>query len=547
MADFESSSWKPQGSKEVAQGTVLGPYTVEKLIGRGGMSEVWRAKNETTGDTVALKVLHIFFGSDDDRREIMQREASLNNLKHPSIVQYHELLESESGQLVLAMEYLEGIDLEAASKDQSFDETSAKKLLYQLASGLAAAHDAGVVHRDISPDNVIMRNGNRECPVIIDFGVAVHRVDAAKTILGGQFAGKFTYAAYEQFEGIADQRTDIYALGLVALYALSGRHAFSSMSIIETIESKRRQIDTTEIPLSIRSVIDRMCAPLPEDRFQTMHEVLTALENSKPSLPRLPKQPMPGDDAVLIDGQLALSKKTTDLGDRELKRVLDTLRFECQNFLNFGGVANTSPLLHNSIRFFAETAVPKKSEEIDEVDFGLQVEGLREKFNFMRATLEEENPERVGFILSIISVAERLSAELHNWHALQQKATDFQNAANVDTLQTSLLDAAKELEKRDDIIQPPLLDRLKDLLDNGSRTALFAAVSLLSNMARAVFVVFKLTANEAAKTLAKTYAAPLSAVAAGSVGAMLFKLADISPSMFGWLRPWIDTFLKLVG
>ena len=531
----------------IGPGWLVGPYRVEKLVGRGGMSEVWRAKNETTGHAVALKALHIFFGSDDDRRDIMKREAALSGLHHPAIVRYYDLIETETSQLILAMDYLEGVDLESACKDQHLDTADATRLLRYLASGLAAAHDAGVVHRDISPDNIILRGGSFEHPVIIDFGVAVHRVDAAKTIVGGQFAGKFTYAAYEQFEGIADERTDIYALGLVILYALRGRHIFSSMSILETITSKQQPIDTKGVDAPLRAIIDRMCAPKPEDRFQSMHDVLAALGAGTSTLPSLPAQPLPGDDVNLVDGQLVLSAQGTDLSDHKIKRVLDTLRFECRNFLEFGGVANTSPLLHNAIQYFAETAVPQDVDEIDEVDFGLQVEGLRDKFNYMRATLEEENPDRLGFIQTIIAVAERLGAELPDWQALQESAALLAEETVTETLEQDLAEVSDSLEAQDDVVQPPVAARLKSLLARGSKTALFAAGSLLTNMARAVFDVVKLTAGETAKTLAKTYAAPLATVTTGAVGAVLLKLAETSPATFGWLKHWIEAALRLVS
>ncbi|MEX0350572.1 MAG: serine/threonine-protein kinase [Paracoccaceae bacterium] len=547
MAVQDNDHWQSPTSESITPGMLLGPYRVDRLIGRGGMSEVWRAVHETTGLVVALKALHIFFGSDDDRRDIIQREAALSGLRHTAIVRYYDLLETESGRLVLAMDFLEGTDLETACKNRLLDESDAISLLRHLASGLAVAHDAGVVHRDLSPDNIILLGGQIEHPVVIDFGVAVHRVDAAKTIVGGQFAGKFTYAAYEQFEGIADERTDIYALGLVMLFALRGRHTFSSMSILETIEAKKRQVDTEGIAQPLRSVIDRMCAPLPEDRFQSMQDVVAALSNDKMALPHLPNRPMPGDDANLIDGQLVLSPRKAELDEHDIKRVLDTLRFECRNFLEFGGVANTSPILHNAIQYFAETAIKPDVEAIDEVDFGLQVEGLRQKFNYMRASLEAENPERVGFIQTIITVAERVAVELPGWQALQKSAAALADAVLSETTQLDLSEAVDELSIDDDVVQEPVATRLKSLLAHGTKAALFAAISLLSNMARAVFHVLKLTAGETAKALAKTYAAPLSAVAAGSVGAFLLKLSETAPAAFGWLKAWIELAFKLLA
>ena len=133
MADEDSNPFNPSETPTIGPGTILGSYRVDKLIGRGGMSEVWRAVNEVTGQVVALKAIHIFFGSQDDRQAVIHREAALSSIKHSAIVQYYELIKADSGQLVLAMEFLEGVSLESACKHTQLDEADAASLLRCLA------------------------------------------------------------------------------------------------------------------------------------------------------------------------------------------------------------------------------------------------------------------------------------------------------------------------------------------------------------------------------------------------------------------------------
>ena len=145
-----------------------------------------------------------------------------------------------------------------------------------MASGLAAAHEAGVIHRDLSPDNIILPGGKVGRAKIIDFGIARSANVGGETLLGGVFAGKYNFVSPEQlgmYGGEVTDRSDIYSLGLVMAAALRGASLNMSGSQVEVIEKRRVVPDLSAVDESLRPIIEAMLQPNPEDRPQDMAEI----------------------------------------------------------------------------------------------------------------------------------------------------------------------------------------------------------------------------------------------------------------------------------
>ena len=203
-------------------------YLVERELGRGGMGCVYLAKDEQLGERVALKVIAASLGSGDPAAaaERFRREVSAaRKITHPNVIRIHDLVE-DSGQLLLSMEYVEGMTLQAyLGRVGTLKLDEARHLLGQVCEGLNAAHLAGVVHRDLKPGNVLVDAEKRV--KVIDFGLAKASFLAGMTATG-LILGTPEYMAPEQVRGLAcDARSDLYSLGAMAYHALCGRPPFA--------------------------------------------------------------------------------------------------------------------------------------------------------------------------------------------------------------------------------------------------------------------------------------------------------------------------------
>ncbi len=153
------------------------------------------------------------------------------------------------------------------------------RLCHRLASGLNAAHEAGTVHRDLSPDNIILPGGNVDRAKIIDFGIARSANIGGETLIGGRFAGKYNYVCPEQlglFGGEVTEQSDIYSLGLVLAAALRGKPLDMSGSQVDVVEKRRSVPDLTDIDESLRPIIEAMLQPDPRDRPASMADIADA-------------------------------------------------------------------------------------------------------------------------------------------------------------------------------------------------------------------------------------------------------------------------------
>ena len=274
-----------------AGATLSDTYRIERQIALGGMAEVYRAINIHTDEPVAVKVVLPEFARDETITALFKKEATvLSRLHHDAIVHYHLFtVEKEMKRPYMVMEFVDGVPLSDHIKKAPLDPQSARVLITRIASGLAAAHDLGVIHRDLSPDNVILPEDNVARTKIIDFGIAKAGNVGQGTLLGDKFAGKYNFVSPEQLGlagGEITERSDIYALGLVAAAALLGKPLDMSGngSHADVIDKRRVLPDLSGIDATLRPIIASMLAPNPADRPADMREVMDLLASS-PAFP----------------------------------------------------------------------------------------------------------------------------------------------------------------------------------------------------------------------------------------------------------------------
>ena len=271
----------------VSAGTRLGPYSVLEQIGAGGMGEVYRAHDAKLGRDVAVKILPEAFARDPERLARFQREArALASLNHPNIVTIFSVEESE-GVHFLTMELLEGQPLDRRIPSGGLPIEQILKIGGALAEALTAAHEKGVVHRDLKHANVMITNDGRV--KVLDFGLAkeVGRDEAGETTLSmvgptemGVVMGTLPYMSPEQVSGRRlDHRTDIFSLGVVLFEMALGRRPFqgaSTLGLSSAILRESAPVVTdvrADLPLDLARIIRRCLAKEPRERVQTARDV----------------------------------------------------------------------------------------------------------------------------------------------------------------------------------------------------------------------------------------------------------------------------------
>ncbi len=265
---------QPDGGARLRPGMVLnGAHRIDRRLARGGMGEIYRGTNVNTGDAIAIKVIRDDLVDDPQFRALFLREATaLRKARHDAVVAYEGVHTYGGGRLYLVMDFVEGPSLGRMLAHQPLTVAQLRALRRRLAGGLQSVHAQGVVHRDLSPDNILLRDGKLEHAVIIDFGIA----GATTSIVGDAFAGKLQYAAPEQlgmFTGIIDHRADIYSLGLVLAAAAIGRPLDMGETKTGAITRRRTVPDLSAVPAALRGELTRLLEPDPARRLQSMAEL----------------------------------------------------------------------------------------------------------------------------------------------------------------------------------------------------------------------------------------------------------------------------------
>ena len=261
------------GARGLEPGTILfGEYEIVDVLGVGGMGEVYRAHHRRLDEHRAIKVMHAELSKRKGASEFFYREAkALLAVRHPAVVHCHDLLSDDAGRVYLIMEMIEGIPLSKKLSEGPLSPDDVAVLGARVAHGLAAAHRKGVIHRDLSPDNIVLPNGRVHEAKIIDFGIAKLLEQGEGTIVDG-FKGKLSYASPEQlgfFGGKIDGRSDLYSLGLVLAAASLGRPMGMGTTVMEAVDARRSFSRLPDgVPIGLRSAIQPLLALDPNDRPQ---------------------------------------------------------------------------------------------------------------------------------------------------------------------------------------------------------------------------------------------------------------------------------------
>ncbi len=317
----EAPDWNPSADPLI--GTLIdGRYEVVSVIGEGGMGTVYEAKHATLGRKMAIKVLRRDIADAEHTARFVQEAKAAAAVGHPNIIAV-----SDFGELTLpamprpeatpseaprprvpyfVMEHLTGISLaELLRAEKTLSAERAARILFQCASGLSAAHAAGVVHRDLKPDNVfLVRSGDRELVKLLDFGVA-KMAGAGRLTRAGMVFGTPHYMSPEQAAGESvDHRADVYALGVILYECFAGRVPFEADTYMGVLT---KHMFATPEPIErvapdpsglgvLAPVVMRCLAKAPADRYASMAELGAALEAAIGEPLRAPGAPaMPGE------------------------------------------------------------------------------------------------------------------------------------------------------------------------------------------------------------------------------------------------------------
>lgn len=340
---------------EIAPGHTFGRYEILKIIGAGGMGEVYLARDNELDRRVALKVLPVQFTRDNERVARFRREArAASALSHPNIVTIYDIGESAETRYIAA-EFIEGRTVRERLAAAKMELTEVLEVAVQCAGALAAAHEAGIVHRDIKPENIMVRRDG--VVKIVDFGLAATNEAVSEFLVTATQTGKIfgtpRYMSPEQARGRKlDARTDIFSLGAVLYEMATGRPAFPGATAPEVFAallgsgpSLPEEDLAGAVPGGLKAILGKALKRDREARYQSMKEFASDLRNFR---------------AQVASG--ALSSSVGYFGDhaaflsmpgqkpQSLERH-ETLRYAPQP-------KGRTPARHTSLRYLLRQAIP---------------------------------------------------------------------------------------------------------------------------------------------------------------------------------------------
>ena len=277
----------------LSAGEQVGPYEIVAPLGKGGMGEVYRARDSRLRREVALKLVSEADSNDDESlRRFLRETHVVASLNHPNIVAIHDT-GAHKGVPYAVTELLQGETLGERMRSGPIAEKRATEIACQIADGLAAAHARGVVHRDVKPENIFLTNDGRA--KILDFGIArIERPRTGASLLGlgpsatqsmsgtsgNVLVGTAGYISPEQIRGKrADGRSDVFSLGAVYFEMLTGRQAFLRETAVDTLgavlrDDPRKYPEVDKIPEKLRPYIFRCLEKDPADRYQSAADLV---------------------------------------------------------------------------------------------------------------------------------------------------------------------------------------------------------------------------------------------------------------------------------
>jgi len=270
---------------DVLAGRSVGPYRIERLLGAGGMGEVYYGWDTRLRRPVALKFLATEYMNDADALDQFQREArAASALGHPNICVVHDVGDLD-GRPFIAMEYLEGQTLRAGMSGGALPQSTTLEYAGQILQGLAAAHRKGVVHRDLKPENLWITHEGRV--KILDFGLAkvdepTGQTESGRLLLAtesGRIMGTAGYMSPEQLRGQpVDHRTDLFAFGAILHEMMTGQRAFHAPTAVDTVSAILNQDPPELADPGINRLVRRCLEKEPGRRFQSANEIALELD-----------------------------------------------------------------------------------------------------------------------------------------------------------------------------------------------------------------------------------------------------------------------------
>lgn len=267
-------------------GTTLDKYEVLVKVGEGGMATVYRGRHATLNRDVAIKILHPHLSSSTRNRKRFAREArAIEHLRHENILEIFDYSGIDANDCYIITEFVEGATLSSLLKRHGKLPSEVTTIIgVALAEALAYAHAEGILHRDLKPDNVMVRSDGTV--KLMDFGIA-RFLDESQVTMTGALVGSPAFMSPEQArEAELDQRSDIFSLGTMLYYLVTGHLPFAgsnpSLILKNVIESNRPNVMELAPTMSatLADAIERMMSPSPEDRYNDAHDVVVVLQRA---------------------------------------------------------------------------------------------------------------------------------------------------------------------------------------------------------------------------------------------------------------------------